>query len=439
MNENDQHQNRIEIFAKNLLDLARDTIIVNMRFMDVAACRLPAVSKRGLNGVAGNERSFFYDPGYVLRKYTEDPCFVARMYLHTILHYVFNHAFGYAKLDEELWDLSCDIAVENMIMELELSDFRLSDDDRREIKLKGLKKGVDRMTSEKIYKYFLVNPLAASDKKEFSELFFKDRHIYWKEPDNLELSRDEWQKISERIKADIRTFSKNSKHSESLFKNLDEATRERYDFKRMLERFTVTGEELSVSEDEFDYIYYTYGFMKYGNMPLIEPLEFRDVKKIRDFAIVLDTSASCRGDIIRSFLKKTYNILKGSENFFKKINVHIIQSDNEVHEDTKIENEAQFDAFLKRGKLVGFGGTDFRPAIEYVNKLVEDGEFVNFKGLIYFTDGYGIYPVKAPGYDCMFVFLSDDDRRPEVPWWAIPAVLSEEEISKEKLINSVFP
>ncbi len=424
----DDKDKKIDEFAGRLLVLARDTIIVNMRFMDVAVNKLPPLLKRGLLGVAHDGRNFCFDPGYVLAKYAEEPNYVARMYLHAIFHNVFSHSFGYGKLNEELWDLSCDIAVENMIMELELSGFSLATDDRRQIKLKGLKKGVDRMTAERIYKYFLVNPLAKSDRIEFSELFFMDRHIYWKEPERYEVSREEWQKISERIKADIKTFSKNSSHSESLLKNLNEATRERYDYKRMLERFAVTGEELSVSEDEFDYIYYTYGLSHYGNMPLIEPLEFKEARKIREFAIVLDTSASCRGDIIRSFLRQTYEILKGSENFFRKINVHIIQCDNEVHEDTKIETQADFDAFIRRGRLVGYGGTDFRPAIEYVDRLIEKGEFVNFKGLIYFTDGYGIYPQKAPEYECMFAFLSEDDRKPKTPWWVIPVVLDKEEL-----------
>ncbi|MBQ1526324.1 MAG: hypothetical protein IIZ75_04260 [Lachnospiraceae bacterium] len=423
-----QTGDRIDEFSLRLLRLARDTIIVNMRFMDVAVNKLPVRKKEGLNGVASDNGCFYYDPGYILKRYAEDPAAVTRMYLHSILHHVFNHSFGYGALKEDIWDLACDIAVENMIMEFALPAFLLNDDDRRKIKLKGIKKGTERMTAEAVYRYLLVNPLAGSDRLEYGELFFEDRHIYWKQQEKLEISQNDWKKISERIKADIRTFSKNSGHSESLLKNLEEATKERYDYRKILERFFVTGEELSVSEDEFDYIYYTYGLSRYKNMPLIEPLEFRDVNKIREFAIVLDTSASCRGDIIRSFLKRTYEILRASENFFRKINIHIIQSDNEVQQDTKIETQADFDAFIKRGKLIGYGGTDFRPAISYVDKLVEDGEFVNFKGLIYFTDGYGIYPQKAPDYDCMFAFLREDDRKPETPWWAIPVVLNGEEL-----------
>ena len=85
-----------------------------------------------------------------------------------------------------------------------------------------------------------------------------------------------------------------------------------------------------INDDEFDYIYYTYGLKHYGNMPLIEPLEFKDEKRVRDFVIVLDTSASCMGATVRAFLRKTYDILKGSESLSSKVNVHIIQCDSDI-------------------------------------------------------------------------------------------------------------
>ena len=237
---------------------------------------------------------------------------------------------------------------------------------------------------------------------------------------------------AERIKAELRSFSKGRSGVESLIKNLEEAVKDRQDYGALLERFCARGEEMKVSEDEFDYIYYTYGLEHYDNMPLIEPLEFRDTKKIRDFVIVLDTSASCRGDIIRSFLAKTYNIIHNSESFFQKVNVHILQCDNEVQSDTKIQKQSDFDDFIKNGSFVGFGGTDFRPAFDYIDELVENEEFTDLKGVIYFTDGYGIYPEKAPEYECIFAFLNEDEHRMEVPWWAIPVVISDEQLQEKE-------
>lgn len=187
------------------------------------------------------------------------------------------------------------------------------------------------------------------------------------------------------------------------------------------------GETIQTSDDEFDYIYYTYGLSRYGNMPLVEPLEYKDANKIKDFVIAIDTSASCRGELVQAFLKKTYQIMRQGENFFSKINVHIIQCDNEVQSDTKITCPEDFDRFLSSGKLRGFGSTDFRPVFDYVETLKQEGEFDNLKGLLYFTDGYGIYPGQMPDYDTAFIFLSEDYDAPDVPPWAIRIVLDNDE------------
>lgn len=47
---------------------------------------------------------------------------------------------------------------------------------------------------------------------------------------------------------------------------------------------------MHIDPDEFDYNFYTYGLSHYGNMPLIEPVEQREVRRIQDFVIVIDTS-----------------------------------------------------------------------------------------------------------------------------------------------------
>ena len=75
--------------------------------------------------------------------------------------------------------------------------------------------------------------------------------------------------------------------------------------------------------DSFDYGYYAYGLRRYGNMPLIEPLETREVKRISDFVVAIDTSMSTSGDLVRQFLSYTYGILKDTESFFRQINLYI--------------------------------------------------------------------------------------------------------------------
>ena len=81
--------------------------------------------------------------------------------------------------------------------------------------------------------------------------------------------------------------------------------------------------------------------------------------------------------------------------------------------------------------LKGFGGTDFRPVFRRVEELRERGEFRDLKGLIYFTDGKGIFPENRPDYDTAFVFLDESGVLPEVPAWAIRLMLLPDEIRAE--------
>lgn len=181
-------------------------------------------------------------------------------------------------------------------------------------------------------------------------------------------------------------------------------------------------------EDSFDYVYYTYGLKMYGNMPLIEPLESKEVYRIEDFVLVIDTSMSCSGELVRRFLEETYGILSEGESYFKKINIHIIQCDDQVRSDAVITSREQMREYMENFTIQGNGGTDFRPAFEYVNGLWNQGEFTKLRGLLYFTDGKGIYPVKMPPYDTAFVFIQDQYEDMSVPVWAMKVILEEDEI-----------
>ena len=86
---------------------------------------------------------------------------------------------------------------------------------------------------------------------------------------------------------------------------------------------------------------------------------------------------------------------------------------------------------MEHFQVQGMGGTDFRPAFAYVDALLEKKRFRKLRGLIYFTDGYGIYPLKKPVYDTAFVFFREDYQDVDVPPWAIKLILGEEELNHE--------
>ena len=173
----------------------------------------------------------------------------------------------------------------------------------------------------------------------------------------------------------------------------------------------------------------------YGNMPLIEPVETREVRKIDEFVIVIDTSMSVSGRLVHSFLEQTYSVLSESGSFFRQVNIRILQCDEQVLSDQKITSREELEEYMKHVRLAGEGGTDFRPAFSYVEELIRQKQFLSLRGLLYFTDGKGIYPRRKPPYETAFVFCQEDYDDSAVPAWAIRLVLPAWQLEEEKRLE----
>lgn len=440
--------------ARDTLKLARNTLLVNLRFLDMALSRFDFVPVDGSIAVDGAH--IYYDPLWVLRRYKQEKQVIVRDYLHMVFHCVFHHAFVDTLLDTNAWDLACDIAVENAINELDLPCVRASRQASQYAFMEIIRRDVKQLTAEKIYHYLRERAFLPQELAILHQNFAADDHSLWYlppentgggdgEPDEHtkqlkrtvrvdSLSQTDleqvWSDIARRMQTELEAFAEKRQGSEpgGLSQSLSAVTREKYDYADFLRRFAVLGEAMKVNDDEFDYIFYTYGMKLYGNMPLIEPLEYKEVKRIREFVVAIDTSGSVSGELVQKFVQKTYNILKQQESFFTKINLHILQCDAAVQEDVKITSQEEFDAYLNTMQLHGFGGTDFRPVFDYVEQMRQAGEFTNLKGLIYFTDGFGTFPERQTDYHTAFVFVDDEYNNPDVPVWAIKLVLQKDEI-----------
>ena len=142
--------------------------------------------------------------------------------------------------------------------------------------------------------------------------------------------------------------------------------------------------------------------------------------------MVVDTSYSTSGRLVTNFLKETFALLSQENSFFRTCKLHVLQCDEAVRDDIVITDERQLEGLFEDFKIRGGGGTDFRPAFAYVDDLIDQGEFKNLCGLLYFTDGKGIYPARKPEYKTAFLFLEDYEED-HVPAWAIRMRLEEEE------------
>ena len=245
---------------------------------------------------------------------------------------------------------------------------------------------------------------------------------------NLDRSRDQWKNAALEMGVQLDSYIKLwGVEGSNLSMNLRSVTRRQQDFTAFLRKFARMGEHVRVNDDEFDYVYYCYGLSRYGNLPLIEPLEYVEERRIRDFVIAIDTSASTKDGLVRRFLERTYSILSNETGFFTRMNVHLVQCDAAVTAVDCIHSLDELDDFLDNVQVKGLGGTDFRPVFAYVEDALERGEFQNLGGLLYFTDGQGTYPAHKPSFDTAFVFSDAETAGASapVPPWAMKAVLDE--------------
>lgn len=251
----------------------------------------------------------------------------------------------------------------------------------------------------------------------------------------MQQKQQEWSDVARQVATDMQSFHQQGKDVGDTMQEIDYLTKDKMEYDKFLRQFSIMEEKMMVNQDEFDYMYYTYGLNGIQNpdgkkidkkILLIEPLEYKEEKVIKDFVIAIDTSGSCQGDLVKKFINKTYSILKEQESFSSRVNIHIVQCDARVQNDTKITNMEEMELFMRDMKLYGFGGTDFRPVFEYVDTLIKKKEFDNLCGLIYFTDGYGTYPTKPTQYKTAFAFLEDYNGR-DVPPWAMSVFWKEDE------------
>jgi predicted metal-dependent peptidase len=497
--------------AADILRLSRNTLLINLRFLETALVRFAPLAEPVTADAATDGQFLYYNPVHICRQFKKAIEIPARDYLHVVLHCIFRHLFVGPKVKSDYWDLACDIAVENIITNLGLKSLHCDREERQKWLIRKLKEDLPGLTAERIYRYFLDQELPPSERFRLREDFYADDHQIWYDkktesangtggadrrtdderdspvdqalsmeddesgelvppPDEAEeketqnngeginaeeqgtgsgesgnelkddrrgnqpaLSREKieqiWKDIAGRIEVDMDTSSNTwGESTGDMQQTLREVNREKYDYAEVLRKFAVFGENMEVNDDEFDYIFYNYGMLLYDRMPLIEPLEYKEVKRVREFVIALDTSESVAGELAQKFVTKTWNILKQTKNFFTNVNVHILQCGSRVEEDARITSEDEFDTYMKRMVLRGFGGTDFRPVFEYVNRMIREHEFHDLQGLIYFTDGYGTFPAMPPDYKAAFVFVDQGREIPDIPVWAIRLMLTEQDI-----------
>lgn len=350
--------------AREIMRLARSTLLIHMRFMESALVRLAHGDETVTAEMATDGRFLYYNSLHVCRSFKRESSLPARDYMHLTLHCVFRHMFIGKGVNTDLWDLACDIAAESIINSLNIKALYASRQEKQGWLIRKLRDELPRFTAERIYRWLIDQELPEQEIGRIRSYFYADDHRMWYNPaeemrgggngerterrdsrhragygrherrrrlspprprtgkgrnrahpagatpasaeiqatrargmsgrenqemgDKKAMSPQEtermWKDISERIQVDLDTASNSFGESAGDFvAALGEVNREKVDYAAFLRRFAVLGENVQINDDEFDYVFYTYGMKLYGRMPLIEPLEYKEVKRVREF------------------------------------------------------------------------------------------------------------------------------------------------------------
>lgn len=444
---------RLREISEKILEQTRTDLYLSLHFLGESLDSLPWQMDLSTTSIGTDAEFMRYNPRFLMQTFMQEPKWMARTYLHIILHCLLLHPMAeiprVADQDRLLWNLACDIAVESIIDSLEdcpavsrvLPDFRAEWYERLGAEMKVL-------TAEKIYRYLMENPPdPVSEEKLVIEFTLCD-HGFWEEltekekknsgEDKETPSQDpegkqredlekSWQNRSERMMAELENSGTHlGQMTGTLTRILAVQNRKRMSYRDFLKRYAYVREEARVDPDSFDYGFYNYGMELYGNMPLMEENEYRESKKVEELVIVIDTSASTQANLVQHFLNETASILRSRETFFHRIELRILECDNQVQKDILIRSPEEMQKYLETFEVSGGFGTDFRPAFEYVEKLRTEGHLKNLRGLLYFTDGAGIYPSRPTKYETVFVFRSDENFfEKHVPDWCVKVYLGE--------------
>ncbi len=430
-------KNLIQI-GLEILNAARNELYLNLPYLDAALCSLTFQPGDGVtSSLATDGERLFYDGSYLSDRFLRSETMVNRAYLHVILHCMLRHLAKKREKNPELWDLACDISVESILDGLRYPCLGPGNAPPLREKWYGIfRSRMPVLTAEGIYRALLRQGLEKYERARLQREFFADDHGLWCPRSREERERSDrqdraWGDSAGRTQTGMETvLAGQASGGEAVYRQLRVANRPSVDYRAFLRRFAVPREVMGADGDAFDYVFYTYGLKLYGNLPLIEPPETREEKRIEDFVIAVDTSMSTSGALVRKFLEITYSILRSTETFTRKVNIRILQCDNQIRSDKTIRDLSELREYMEHFRLAGGSATDFRPVFAYVARLMEQGAFTHLRGLLYLTDGMGIFPGKRPPYETAFIMPEEQAIPVKVPPWAVRLPLTEPELEE---------
>ena len=345
-----------ENLSRMLLFNCRNELYSLYPYLDGAFASLPGKIDSQVETLGTDGKNLLFSPDYLIRLYGSAPERLRRGYLHILLHCLYLHPFRRNGRESRLWNLACDMAAEQIIFNEQQK--------RLEIPETAVKKrcfsllGRQPLPAESIYG-MLEEGMFLDSISAMEAAFLFDDHSLWSRAGETEQKL--WERVLNYVSRNRQGGKRSGTRAGDRSETIEDLHKGTMDYRKYLRQFAVPKEEMELDMEGFDYIYYSLGMERYGNIPLIEPPETREGHKLSQLVIAIDTSGSCTKEIVRDFLRETYSILSDQENFFRKMEVYLIQCDCMVQSAAVIHSREEWKNYCREITVSGRGGTDFTP------------------------------------------------------------------------------
>ena len=390
------------------LQTARTELMLASGWLAPVFGRLAGEARPGLERPGTDGARFYYDPG------AES---LAPALAHSVAHCLLGHVHA-RELDRLAADMAAALLVDQLLPKYcPARGSELFNQARHRLADVPLSAVGQAMARDGFFR---------ENRETLLTLLTLDDHRFWT-PDNPFLPRaggDGWESIGRRVLSEV--------HARRMGRNPGGEVR-RYQpgrsvnrsYRDLLARYAVTREQCREDIDTFEPGLYAYGLSAYGNMPIVEPSETREAAFIDELAVVIDTSGSCMRAQTARFLDETAALIRDEGLFAPRFSLRVLQCDAKVQRDDHITGLRDFERYIEDLEIVGGGGTDFRPAFERIDRLVHRGAFRRLPAAVFFSDGLGLFPSKAPDYDVIFVGFRGRFDDVGVPGWVKRLVLED--------------
>jgi predicted metal-dependent peptidase len=421
--------------AKDILMHCRLKVQDKLPFFTMAIYYLTLEADEDIETMATDGYYLYYNPTYVIKQYKDDKNILYICIIHILLHCLLRHFAKKQYTYYELFDVSMDVVVYLMLVELGFITKKAKKDVLTSIpeldEFLRVKKIND---STSIYNAALVDDMLSKALLSNASLFQLDIHDYWTKPKKINgnnrfsgsLSKT-WNKMYLEISSILRLGNEigyDTGNFTQMFISED-CSESQISYEEHLRRLASFDEVLRIDVDNLDVMWYTTGLEMYDDMPIIEFNELKEDYVINEFILAIDTSGSCSGEIMENFLSQTIKIFKDMELKNRRIKAKIIQCDAKIVDERDISCSEDIELYTSNFQAFGFGGTDFNPVFDRIKELQDKGSFLNLKGLIYLSDGEGSFPEEKPPYETIFVLPNNSWTNEYIPEWVTVVKLNE--------------